>query len=277
MKAAKVYLDGKLVGFHNNPHDFVNKFKIFRNKGKINSIVNVGYKDDTNEVYINTSAGRVQRPLLVLKDGKPIITEKHVQDLKEGKIEFDDLVKEGVIEYLDTDEEDNAYVAPELKKASAEHTHVEIDPILLFSMVTSMVPFLEHDMATKTLHGAKMFKQAIGYYASNQALKTDTESFMLYYPQRHLVKTNTMDLIDSDERPIIQNFVVAIMPYYGFNMYDAVVLNKGSVERGLGRLSYYRSYTDKEVLYPGGQRDYFRIPDEGSDEHLGAEAYKIIG
>lgn len=277
MKAAKIYLDGKLVGFHNNPHDFVNKFKLFRNKGKIESLINIGYKDDTNEVYINTSAGRVQRPLLVLKDGKPILTDKQIDDLKEGKIEFKDLVKEGVIEYLDADEEDNTYIASEVRKAKPEHTHAELDPILLFSMVTSMVPFLDHDMATKTLHGAKMFKQAIGYYASNHALKTDTDSYMLHYPQRHLVKTNTMDLIGAEDRPLIQNFVVAIMPYYGFNMYDAVVLNKGAVDRGLGRLSYYRSYTDKEMLYPGGQRDYFRVPEENSDEHMGAEAYKIIG
>jgi DNA-directed RNA polymerase subunit B' len=67
------------------------------------------------------------------------------------------------------------------------------------------------------------------------------------------------------------------MPFYGFNIEDAVILNRGSIERGLGRLSYFRSYTDKEVLYPGGQRDYFRVPAEDSEEYLGEEAYKIIG
>lgn len=277
MKSAKVYLDGRLIGFHDNPVELVEKFKASRRKGKIDSLINVGYKEDTNEILINTSGGRIQRPLIVLKDGKPVMTKKHMDDVRSGKTTFDDLVKDGVIEYVDADEEDNILVATNQDKITSEHTHMEIDSAVLFSMITSMIPFLEHDLATKSLHGAKMFKQSIGYNASNNALKTDTDTYQLYYPQKHLVKTKTIDLLRVDERPIIQNMVVAIMPYYGFNMHDALVLNKGAVERGLSRLTYYKTYTDKESLYPGGQRDYFRVVDSESESHLGEDAYKIIG
>ena len=277
MKATKIILNGSLVGFFDDPEKFIQEFKENRRKQLISDIVNIGYKEDSNEIYINTHSGRIQRPLIVIKNGKPLLTQRHIDQLKSGKIKFSDLVKDGIIEYLDADEEDNAYVVSDSKKITSEHTHLEIDSIVLFSLMVSMIPYFNHDLATKVLHGAKMFKQGIGYYASNNNLKTDTESYMLYYPQRHLVKTKTIDMIHADDRGFIQNFVVAIMPYYGFNMYDAVVINKGAVQRGLGRLSYYRTYKDYEMLYPGGQKDVFRPPTEEEDGYLGDDAYKIIG
>src|SRR3990167_9558490 len=122
-----------------------------------------------------------------------------------------------------------------------------------------------------------MFKQAQGLNASNFNLRTDTESYLLHYSERSLVKTKTMDLIELEKRPQIQNFVVAIMPFYGFNILDAVVFNKGAVDRGLGRSSYFRTYESSENRYPGGQIDRFEIPAEDTVGYLGPEAYKKLG
>lgn len=277
MKSAKVYLDGKLIGFHDNPTNLIDSVKDLRKHGQIDSLINICYKKDTHEVYINTGAGRLQRPVLTLKDGKVLLTQDHVEQLKAKKIKYDDLIKKGLIEYIDADEEDNLYIATSEKQITKQHTHLEMEPSAIYSFVTSLTPFVEHNMATKALHGSKMYKQGIGFVGPNHYLRTDTEYYNLYYPQKQLVKTKISDITNVDDRPIIQNFVIAIMPYYGFSTQDAIILNKGAVQRGLGRCSYYRTYTDRETTYPGGQKEIFSRPDETIDGFLGEEFYKIIG
>ena len=276
-KKAKVYINGRLIGFHPNPLKLTKEIIDRRRTSKISHQINVAYDEDTNEVYVNTDAGRVQRPLIVVENGNPKITDDQVKQLKEGKMTWDDLIEKGLVEYLDSDEEENAFTAPSADAVTKEHTHLEIDSATILSVISSMVPYLEHNMAGKVLHGAKMFKQAQGFGASNFNLRTDTEGFLLYYPQRSLVETKTMELIGLSKRPQIQNFVVAIMPYYGYNILDAVILNRGAIDRGLGRSSYFRTYESGENRYPGGQVDRFEIPNEETVGFLGEDAYKKLG
>ena len=275
-KSAKVYINGRLIGFHGDPLRLTKEIIGRRRESKVSPQINIAYHEDTNEVYINTDAGRVQRPLLVVENGKLKITDENVKQLSEGKLTWNDLIEQGFIEYLDAEEEENAFIAPAQDELTKEHTHLEIDPSTMLSIISSMVPYLEHDMAGKVLHGAKMFKQAQGFGASNINLRTDTEGFLLYYPQKSLVKTKTMDMIGLNKRPQVQNFVVAIMPY-GFNILDAIVLNKGAVDRGLGRSAYFRTYESAENRYPGGQIDKFEIPPIETVGHLGEAAYKKLG
>jgi len=277
MDKTKVYLDGRLIGFHDNYVDLIASLKDLRRHGKLDSLINVGYKEDTNEVYINTGAGRLQRPVLTVKDGKPLLNKDHIAMIQNGKYKFEDLLKKGVVEYIDADEEDNLYIATSSAHITKEHTHLELESASIFSFITSLTPFVEHDLATKALHGAKMYKQGIGFVGPNHSLRTDTEYYNLYYPQKQLVKTRMSDIVGLDDRPIIQNFVVAIIPYFGFNTQDAIVINKGSVQRGLGRASYYRTYTEREVTYPGGQKEIFSLPNETINGYLGDEAYRAIG
>lgn len=276
-KSAKVYINGRLIGFHNEPVKLTRELIARRRESKVSHQVNIAFHHDTNEVYINTDAGRVQRPLIVVENGKSRFTPEHAKQIREEKLGWRDLVEQGIIEYLDAEEEENAYIATMEEELTKEHTHLEVDPAGVLSIISSMVPYLEHNMAGKVLHGAKMFKQAQGLGASNINFRTDTEGFLLYYPQKSLVKTNTMDIMGLHKRPEIQNIVVAIMPFMGFNILDAVVLNKGAVERGLGRSSYFRTYESSENRYPGGQIDKFEIPPPETVGHLGEEAYKKLG
>ncbi|PIN85208.1 MAG: DNA-directed RNA polymerase subunit B [Candidatus Diapherotrites archaeon CG11_big_fil_rev_8_21_14_0_20_37_9] len=275
-KSAKVYINGRLIGFHNDPEKLTKEIIGQRRQNGLSAQINVAYHIDTNEVYVNTDAGRVQRPLLVVENGKPKITEDQIKQLEEKKIIWNDLIEQGLVEYLDSEEEENAFIAATEKDLTKEHTHIEIDGAVILSIVSSMVPYLEHNMAGKVLHGAKMFKQAQGFGATNLNLRTDTEGYLLYYPQKSIVKTKTMDMVGINERPQIQNFVVAIMPY-GFNILDAVVLNKGAVDRGLGRSTYFRTYESAENRYPGGQIDKFEIPPEETVGYISEDAYKKLG
>ena len=273
----KVYINGRLIGFHKDAKEVVKEVIHKRRQGKLNAQVNIALHEDTNEVYINTDSGRVQRPVLVVESGQLKLGDEQLKLVKEGKLHWNDLVQKGFVEYLDAEEEENALIAVNESELTKEHTHMEIHPTAMLSVISSMIPYLEHNMAGKALHGAKMFKQALGIPGINYAMRTDTESYLLYYPQKNLVKTKSMKVLGIDHRPMQQNFVVAIMPFYGFNVLDAVVFNKGSIDRGLGRASYFRVYESEENRYPGGQVDKFEIPPEETVGFMAAETYQHLG
>ncbi|RLF49525.1 MAG: DNA-directed RNA polymerase subunit B, partial [Thermoplasmata archaeon] len=302
---AKVYLNGDLVGVHDSGYELAVYIREMRRRGEISHEINVRYDDETNEVKANGDAGRLRRPILVVKNKKIGLTPRILNDFVNGEIDFDYLIKEGIIEWLDAEEEEDAYIAvyaydvpkkceschrylsrsdviwenmgradKEVKLRckycgyvmrvpnllTKEHTHLEIDPILILGVTAGLVPYAEHNSSPRITMGAAMAKQSLGLPCSNYRIRPDTRQHLLHYPQKPLVYTETMNYVNYNERPAGQNFVVAVMSYHGYNMEDAVILNKGAIDRGLARSTFIRTYQSEEKRYPGGQEDHFEIP-----------------
>ncbi len=273
---SNVYINGKLIGMHADPVALVEEVRKARRNNKLSSQVNATYYEDTNEVMINTDAGRARRPLLVVENGKLRISEKKLEGVAEGKLNWDDLVASGFVEYLDSDEEENALIAIYPEELTENHTHMEIDPSLMLGICTGVVPYPEHNSSPRNTMGAGMVKQSLGIFASNFKYRMDTRGHILHYPQMALISTAVMDMVGYDERGSGQNFVVAILSYKGYNMEDAFIINRGSIERGLGRSTFFRAYEAEERRYPGGQIDVFELPEEEIRGYRAEEDYKNL-
>ncbi|MBN1195072.1 MAG: DNA-directed RNA polymerase subunit B [Methanomicrobiaceae archaeon] len=275
-KRSRVFVNGALIGLADDPRALVTSIRRLRRRGEIPIEVNASFKDYNGDVIIHTDRGRARRPLIVLDNGKPLISDEDTKRLSEGEIDFSDLVRRGLIEFIDAEEEEDLYIAMKEEDITPEHTHLEIDPALILGIGAAHVPFPEHNASPRVTMGAGMVKQALGFASANMKLRPDTRGHLLHYVQKPLTHTQTSSVIGSDDRAAGQNLVVAILSFEGFNIEDALIFNKGSIERGVGRSHFFRTYDGEERRYPGGQIDRIQVPDEEVSGAHGAEYYQNL-
>jgi len=273
----RVYLNGDLIGMHANGKELVQKLREKRRKGLLSSEVNIAYYEEENDVIVNCDCGRLRRPLAVVEKGKLLISKKDLDDLKEGKRKWIDLTNEGIVEYIDAEEEENTLIALKEKDITPDHTHMELDPMCILGIGSSLVPYPEHNSSPRITMGAGMGKQSLGFGASNYRIRPDTRGHLLHYPEAQLVQTHPVKYMRFTRRPAGQNFIVAVASFKGYNMEDALVMSKAGIERGLARSTFFRTYSSEEKRYPGGQEDHFEIPDPDCRGVRSDDTYTNLG
>ncbi len=269
-----VFYNGHFVGFVSDGLDFVKNLREKRRITELPEEMSIRFYKLLGTVFLSTEVGRVLRPIIIVDNGKPRLKQEHIKLVEEGKLSWADLIKNGVIEYLDAAEEEDALVAIYEKELTEEHTHLEIDPIDCLGIVTSLVPYGNHDQSARLMRGSKTQKQSLGIYAANFPVRIDTDVSILHYPQKPIVRSFVYDTLDI--YPAGQNIIVAIMPYEGYNMEDAVVLNQASVDRGFGRSTYFRPYTSVELNYAGGLKDEICVPEKDVSGYRLEESYRHL-
>ncbi|MBI2047441.1 DNA-directed RNA polymerase subunit B [Candidatus Pacearchaeota archaeon] len=271
---ADVFFNGRFIGYADEPFNFARAVREKRRKNELPIELSVMHDKYLNAVNISTDTGRVLRPLIIVENGVKKIKDEHIVLLEQGKLNWNSFLKEGVIEYLDAAEEENAFVALNEDDITPEHTHLEIDSIDFLGVVTSLVPYGDHDQSSRLNRGSKTQKQSLGIYAANFHSRIDTDVSILHYPQKPIVRSFVYDKINA--YPSGQNLVVAVMTYEGYNMEDALILNKGSVERGTGRSTYFRPHSSTELHYPGGLADEICIPSKDTGGYRTEAAYRFL-
>jgi len=273
---ANVLYNGRFIGTVSKPEKFVEEVRSLRRSGKLPTELNICYIEEDNEVHIFTDDSRLRRPLIVVKNGKPLLTKKHIDQIISGKLTWDDLVKQGIIEYLDAAEEENAYVAIYPEDLTEEHTHLELAPYVFLDIITGCIPYLEHMSFARITIGISKSKRALSYNYSNIYYRTESEMHLLYYTQRPFAKSKFEKFGGTERRPHGFNAVVAILPYDGYNIEDAIIMNRASIERGLFRSVLFKTYQTEQNMYPGGIKDEITIPSELVQGYRGKERYRYL-
>ncbi|PSC73428.1 DNA-directed RNA polymerase III subunit RPC2 [Micractinium conductrix] len=256
--SALVFLNGNILGVHRRPKYFVRSFREMRRRGKVGEFVSVYLQHDT--VQIASDGGRVCRPLIICDRGVPRVTDEHLQLLREGKWTFNTFLRNGLLEYLDVNEENNSLVALYESNCGPRVTHLEIEPFTIMGVVAGLIPYPHHNQSPRNTYQCAMGKQAMGNVAFNQLNRMDTLLYLLCYPQRPLLTTKTIELVGFDRLGAGQNATVAVMSYSGYDIEDAIVMNRASLDRGFGRCIVLRKHSATLKKYANRTQDRIVLP-----------------
>jgi DNA-directed RNA polymerase II subunit RPB2 len=299
----KIFVNGDLFGITKEPDVIVSKLRSMRRNGLLNIYTSIFWHHSNKEIYINTDGGRLSRPLCIVDSPNKLrIKESHIFKLKNKLIHWNNLIlpqtnerliydfqmlknitpeqlkfrltnsfemKEGVIEFVDCIESNNALIAVNQKemanssdsKYQYKYTHCEIMPGMMLGVLASCIPFADHNQSPRNTYQSAQGKQAMGIYATNYALRLDTLAHVLRYPQRPLVNTHFSQYFHGDKISNGINAVVAILCYTGYNQEDSVIISQSSIDRGFFNSVFYRSYKDDEKkIQSSGQEEKFANP-----------------
>ncbi|KAH7871222.1 uncharacterized protein C8R40DRAFT_1162803 [Lentinula edodes] len=270
-----VNVNGTIIGLTKYPKRFVQQFRKLRRARRISEFVSIYINHHHQAVHIASDGGRICRPIIIVDKGRPRVTSEHILQLKQGQFVFDDFLRKGIVEYLDVNEENDAYIALYESDIVATTTHLEIEPFTLLGAVAGLIPYPHHNQSPRNTYQCAMGKQAIGAIGYNQLNRIDTLLYLSVYPQQPMVKTRSIELVGYDRLPAGQNATVAVMSYSGYDIEDALILNKASLDRGYGRCQVLRKNATLIRKYPNGTFD--RLADAPFDENGSkAKKYDII-
>jgi len=252
-----VFLNGNILGVVKNYRKLVTTFRLMRRSGFLNGFVSIYPHLKTRCVYISADGGRLCRPYIIVRKGRPKVLQEHIQQLLDNNMVWNDFVSQGLVEYLDVNEENDSNIAMYETEIDLSTTHLEIEPFTLLGVCAGLIPYPHHNQSPRNTYQCAMGKQAMGTIALNQKNRIDTLMYNLVYPMRPMVKTRTIELINFENIPAGQNAIIAVMSYSGYDIEDAIVLNKASLDRGYARCLVYRN--QKCILKRYANQTYDRV------------------
>ena len=280
--STRVFVDGRLIGYFKEGGKLAESLRELRRDSKIHPHIGISFfhpeiEGATKRLYVNCNAGRVLRPLIIIKENKSLLSSELLEKISKKLLSWNDLLRMGIIELIDANEEENCYITFD-EKDTKKHTHLEIFPSAILGAGASIIPYPEHNQSPRNTYESAMAKQSLGFSTPMMNTSTYVRQHFMLYPQTPIVTTKAMNLLGLEDRPAGQNCVVAVLPFDGYNIEDAIVLSKASVDRGLGRTFFFRIYDAEAKQYPGGMRDKFEIPnaEDNIRGYKGEKAYRLL-
>jgi DNA-directed RNA polymerase II subunit RPB2 len=268
----KVFINGAWVGITLNPEELYVSLKDKKHKGIINIYTSVVFDFKLKEIRVCNDSGRLTRPLFRVKNRNILINDSILTNLQNGEYTWDNLLtssklEEAVLEYIDPEEQSWSMIATKPKdlinpdNILKRFTHCEIHPSTMFGVLASCIPFPEHNQSPRNTYQCAQGKQAMGVYVTNYENRMDKTAYILNYPMRPLVETRIMDLINLNKIPSGSQLIVAIMTHTGYNQEDSLLINKGSVDRGMSLVTVYHTEKDEDKQKINGDEEIRCKPD----------------
>ena len=268
----KVFINGAWVGITNEPQELYLMLKDKKYKGIINIYTSIVFDYKHKEIRVCNDSGRLARPLLRVKDKNIIITNRIINDLSKSELTWDNLltsskIDESAVEYIDPEEQSWAMIATKPKDIIEKsdnvykYSHCEIHPSTMFGILASCIPFPEHNQSPRNTYQCAQGKQAMGVYVTNYESRMDKTAYVLNYPTRPLVDTRIMNMIELNKIPSGTNVIVAIMTHTGYNQEDSLLINKGSIDRGMALVTVYHTEKDEDKQKINGDEEIRCKPD----------------
>ena len=268
----KVFINGAWVGITDSPEELYQMLKEKKHKGIINIYTSVIFDYKMQEIRVCNDSGRLSRPLLRVKNKNLLITTDIINKLNSAELVWDNLltsskINDSIIEYIDPEEQGRSLIATKPKDIISDsihihkYTHCEIHPSTIFGVLASCIPFPEHNQSPRNTYQCAQGKQAMGVYVTNYENRMDKTAYVLNYPMRPLVDTRIMNMIQLNKIPSGSQMIVAIMTHTGYNQEDSLLLNKGSIDRGMALVTVYHTEKDEDKQKINGDEEIRCKPD----------------
>ena len=268
----KVFVNGAWVGITDTPQELYIMLKEKKYKGIINIYTSIIFDYKMREIRVCNDSGRLTRPLLRVKDKNLLIQNSLISQLNKAELVWDNLltsskIEDSVIEYIDPEEQSWSLIATKPKDIIAKsdniykYTHCEIHPSTIFCVLASCIPFPEHNQSPRNTYQCAQGKQAMALYATNYENRMDKTAYVLNYPMCPLVDTRIMNMIQLNKIPSGTQVIVAIMTHTGYNQEDSLLINKGSIDRGMALVTVYHTEKDEDKQKINGDEEIRCKPD----------------
>lgn len=243
----KVFVNGSWLGVTNNIIKIHNDLRNMRFRGEIEKTVSLVFNYKTIEFHVYTDGGRLVRPYLTVSKNQL----NFKPELLDNIATWDEFMAKhpNVIEYVDKEEEQNMMLAvfPEYIQNAYKimtkkpikniddidkinrtnryddnvydlYTHCEIHPCMILGLISSNIPFPNHNQSPRGIFQYNQARQAMGLYISDYRERTDI-SYILYHPQIPIVTSRASKYTGTHIFPAGENVIVAIASYMGFSLW----------------------------------------------------------
>ena len=251
-----VLLNGLPLGSVEDPLKFVANARQLRSEGILDKEVSISYDSVDREVQIYCDEGRLIRPFFTVNGEELLVSGKEAAEMS-----WEQLVDTGYITWVDSNEVENSVIATYPQDVEeGGYDYCEIHPSVMLGVVASTIPFPDHSQAPRNCYSSSMTKQAIGTFALNHNIRSDTVSHVLHYPQKPVVSTMQSECFGYNEMPYGVNVIIAVACYAGFNQEDSVIINKSAVDLGMFVSTTYRTVTCEQKKPSGNTSTSIELP-----------------
>ncbi|CAL2030071.1 unnamed protein product [Caenorhabditis brenneri] len=149
--------------------------------------------------------------------------------------------------------------------------HQELHPSCLFSFAGNLIPFPDHNQSPRNVYQCQMGKQTMGTAVHSWHSRADNKMYRLQFPQQPLLKLEAYEKYEMDEYPLGTNACVAVISYTGYDMEDAMTINKASYQRGFAhgtvikveRINLVTEREKKTIFYKNPREEIKTVGSDG--------------